>query len=61
MNVLSLALSLSFFLAVIFTLDDWTPKHGIVTLVRRTLISGSKIFVLCVIALAVLLVTNKGI
>ena len=61
MNVLSLGLSLSFFLAVIFTLDDWTPKHGIVTFVRRTLISGSKIFVLCVIALAVLLVTNKGI
>lgn len=61
MNILSLVLSLSFFLGVIFTLDDWTPKHGIVALVRRTLISGSKIFVLCAIVLAVLLMTNKGI
>lgn len=61
MNILSLVLSLSAFLAVIFTLSDWTPKHGIVALVSRTLISGSKIFVLCVIALAVLLILNKGV
>lgn len=61
MNILSLVLSLCAFLAIIFTLNDWTPKHGIVALVTRTLISGSKLFVLCVIAIATLLIMNKGI
>lgn len=61
MDILSLLLSLSFFLAVIFTLDGWTPKHGIVALINRTLLSGSKIFMVCVIILAILLMINKGI
>lgn len=61
MNILSLVLSLCAFLAIIFTLNDWTPKHGIVALVTRTLISGSKLLVLGVVALAILLIMNKGI
>lgn len=61
MSILSLTLSLCAFLAIIFTLNDWTPKHGIVALVSRTLVSGFKLLVICAVVLYVLLILNKGI
>ncbi|QBZ70739.1 hypothetical protein pETSU_158 [Edwardsiella phage pEt-SU] len=61
MNVLSLVLSLCAFLAIIFTLNDWTPKHGIATLISRTLISGFKLLVISAVVLYILLILNKGI
>lgn len=61
MNVLPLVLSFCAFLAIIFTLHSWTPKHGIAALVIRTLISGSKLLVISAIVLYVLLITYKGI
>lgn len=61
MNIALLVPSVAVFLGIIFTLQDWTPKHGVITFVKRSVKTSAIIFVISVVLLAIILSQTKGI